>query len=117
MLDDLKGVVMFFILFVYCTECALSFKSISTDASSSMLRHRSMQLHTFSGLLPCQYVSTSYFSALKLWSGAWYSSLELNVNNNLTANGDFIWGSIFVGTGVQPCHWHGMSMHPALVIF
>lgn len=49
-------------------------------------------------------ISAGGFWEWLLWSGVWWNSLEFQAHNDSLA-GDYIWGSIYVGTGWYPVNW------------
>eukprot|EP01127_Copromyxa_protea_P000558 TRINITY_DN10473_c0_g1_i1.p1 TRINITY_DN10473_c0_g1~~TRINITY_DN10473_c0_g1_i1.p1 ORF type:complete len:371 (-),score=83.35 TRINITY_DN10473_c0_g1_i1:44-1156(-) len=52
-------------------------------------------------------LSTSTWSLLG-WSGVWYGSVQTNVETKQPiANGDFIWGSVYIGRNEYPLNWQG----------
>jgi hypothetical protein len=65
-------------------------KFVSTDSS---WEHRSSHVGTFSFTLG----PTS-------WTGTWWNSLSTKVSNN-SIEGDYLWGSLYVGTGWFPTSW------------
>lgn len=45
--------------------------------------------------------------SLGLWTGVYYHSVEVNDEGKPKRNGDYIWGSIYVGTASYPTNWQG----------
>jgi hypothetical protein len=50
-----------------------------------------------------RYTSVGYFD-WGLWSGVWWNSLQYEADNH-SLKGDYIWGSIYVGTLWYPVNW------------
>jgi len=88
----MKATILFICFFVFF---------ICTSVSNA----KSLQFRQKDGRYEQRYLNVGRWN-LGLWSGAWFRSLQIEASKP-NIHGDYLWGSVYVGTAFYPVSWVG----------